>query len=76
VKPISLCELSRVQVPVVTSAGSAMVLLLRVLPVGRVGIEASSVEASTNCCVQYKHAFACFLPRSGTFLQKLEFYWM
>jgi hypothetical protein len=28
VKPISLCELSRVQVPVVMLAGSAMVLLL------------------------------------------------
>jgi hypothetical protein len=28
VNPISLCELSRVQVPVVMLAGSAMVLLL------------------------------------------------
>ena len=28
VKPISLCEVSRVQVPVVTFAGSAMVVLL------------------------------------------------
>jgi hypothetical protein len=58
----------------VTSAGSAMMLLLRVLPVCRVGIEASSVEGSTNCCIQYKHAFASFLPGCGTFLQKLQFY--
>jgi hypothetical protein len=40
------------------------------------GVEASSVETSTNCCIQYKHAFASFVPLFGTFLQKLQFYWM
>jgi hypothetical protein len=45
-----------------------MVVLL-----GSVGLAKSSsgrqlkllVELSTNCCIQYKHAFASFIPTSG-----------
>jgi hypothetical protein len=58
--------LSRVQVPVVTLAGSAMVVLL--VSVGASdghAVEASLVEVSTNCCIQYKHAFASFIPPGG-----------
>jgi hypothetical protein len=44
------------------------------MPVVGLGVEASSVEVSTDCCIQYKHAFACFVPTFGTFLQKLQFY--
>jgi hypothetical protein len=47
-----------------------------VLPVDGRAVEASSVEVSTNCCIYYKHAYASFVPRSGTFLHKFQFYWM
>jgi len=39
-------------------------------------VDASFVEVTTNCCIQYKHAFACFVPASGTFFENLQFYWM
>jgi len=29
------------------------------------------IEASTNCCIQYKHAFASFVPSAGNFFEKL-----
>jgi hypothetical protein len=45
-----------------------MVVLL-VSVIGRMIVEAF-VEASTNCCIQYKHAFACFVPPAGNFFEK------
>ncbi|MCY1379096.1 hypothetical protein D9M69_667820 [compost metagenome] len=30
-------------------------------------VEASSVEVSTNCCIQYKHAYASFIPPRWNF---------
>jgi hypothetical protein len=46
-----------------------MVVLL-VSVVGLVIVEAF-VEVSTNCCIQYKHAFASFIPPAGNFLKNL-----
>jgi hypothetical protein len=46
------------------------------VPVDGPAVEASYVEVSTNCCIYYKHAFASFVPDPGTFLHKLQFYWM
>jgi hypothetical protein len=52
--------------PVVTLAGSAMVVLLGFSGASDdLAVEGSLVELSTNCCIQYKHANASFIPALG-----------
>jgi hypothetical protein len=54
-----------------------MVFLLVGLSGGTAGqLDPSSVEVSTIRCIEYKHAFACFVPCSGTFFPEFQFYGM